>query len=81
MIPKREGPSELSHYRPISLVGSIYKLLAKVLAERPMKVLLDILGDSQGAFLENRQILDSVLIANELVHLRNKERTRFTVYN
>lgn len=28
LIPKKEGPLELSHYRPISLVGSIYKLLA-----------------------------------------------------
>lgn len=73
IIPKREGPSELSCYRPISLVGSIYKLLAKVLAERLKKALPEVIGDSQVAFIENRQILDGVLIANELIHMR-KER-------
>lgn len=37
LIPKRESPVNLSHYRPISLLGSVYKLLAKVLAERLKK--------------------------------------------
>lgn len=31
LIPKREGPVELSHYWPISRLRSVYKLLAKVL--------------------------------------------------
>lgn len=48
LIPKREGPSELSHYRPTSLVGSVYKLLAKVLADRLKKVLPEVNRESQG---------------------------------
>lgn len=73
LIPK-EGPGDLSHYRSIGLLGSVYKLLAKNLAERLKKVLPKIIGESQEAFVEDRQILVRILIANELVHMRRKEK-------
>lgn len=60
--------------RPINLIGSIYKILAKVLAGRLQKVLPCIISKNQGAFVKGWQILDGVLVANECVHLRNKER-------
>ncbi|GJU10288.1 putative RNA-directed DNA polymerase, eukaryota, reverse transcriptase zinc-binding domain protein [Tanacetum coccineum] len=34
LIPKKADPVELSDYRPISLIGSMYKILSKVLAAR-----------------------------------------------
>lgn len=34
LIPKKEGASELNHFRPISLIGSLYKVIAKVLMSR-----------------------------------------------
>ena len=39
MIPKKEGVEDLKGFRPISLVGSLYKLIAKVLANRLKKVM------------------------------------------
>ncbi|KAL6520276.1 hypothetical protein OROMI_032456 [Orobanche minor] len=39
LIPKKEASMTVSDYRPISLVGCIYKLLSKVLARRLSKVL------------------------------------------
>lgn len=33
-IPKVESPQRLADYRPISLVGCLYKVLAKVLANK-----------------------------------------------
>lgn len=67
LIPKIDGPANISDYRPISLIGSVYKILAKVLTNRLRKVMPRVIGEAQSAFLGGRNILDGVLIANEVV--------------
>ncbi|KAL6323907.1 hypothetical protein AAG906_005904 [Vitis piasezkii] len=72
LVPKKGGAEDLKDFRPISLVGSLYKLLAKVLANRIKKVMGKVISEPQNAFVEGRQILDAVLIANEVVDSRLK---------
>ncbi|XP_071725720.1 uncharacterized protein [Rutidosis leptorrhynchoides] len=57
----------LGDYRPISLIGSFYKIIAKVLANRLKKVMPKLVGSEQSAFSKGRIILDSILIANEVI--------------
>ena len=72
LIRKKVNASNIRDYRPISLIGSMYKLLSKVLANR-FRVMLDgLISDSQNSFVGGRQMLDSVLIANECLDSRIK---------
>lgn len=57
------------------MVGCLYKVLAKVLANRLKKVLPTIIGDAQAAFVGGRQILDGVLIANEVIDFWKKDNS------
>lgn len=68
LIPKVEGVCEPDKFRPISTVGCVYKVIAKLLARRLKPVLLDLVGETQTAFVQGRQILDGALIANETIH-------------
>jgi len=40
LIPKKNGAKELRDFRSISLIGSVYKLLSKVLTERLKRVIV-----------------------------------------
>uniref|UniRef100_A0A2N9EHP5 Reverse transcriptase domain-containing protein n=1 Tax=Fagus sylvatica TaxID=28930 RepID=A0A2N9EHP5_FAGSY len=75
LIPKKHGADQIKDFRPISLVGGMYKIIAKLLANRLGVVLGKIVSPSKNAFVKGRQILDSVLIANECLDCRLKSNT------
>jgi hypothetical protein len=51
LISKELNHLEIRDFRPISLIGSVYKILAKVLARRLQPVVGAHISNSQNAFI------------------------------
>ena len=79
MIPKKGGAKDFKDFKPISLVGSLYKLLAKVLTNRLKRVMGKLVNKAQNAFVGGRQILDGPLIANEIIDLALKKKEKWVM--
>ncbi|GJT21844.1 RNA-directed DNA polymerase, eukaryota, reverse transcriptase zinc-binding domain protein [Tanacetum coccineum] len=64
-------------FQPITLIGTLYKIIAKILENRLVVVLRDIVNEFQSAFVANRRIPDGPFILNELFHWckKNKKQT------
>jgi len=80
LIPKVSSPLELKDFRSISLLGCLYKLLAKVLARRLACVMNEIISHSQSAFLKGRTLVDGVLVVNELVDYVKKLKKECLIF-
>lgn len=51
LIPKKVGAVNIKDFRPISLVGGVYKIISNVLANRLKTVLEKIIFSFQNAFI------------------------------
>ena len=67
LIPKKGGVKDLKDFKPINLVGGLYRWLTKVLANRLKEVLAKVISMSQNVFVEGRESMDVVLIANKAI--------------
>jgi hypothetical protein len=73
LIPKVNSPFGLGDFRPISLLGCLYKLIAKVWASRLAKVMNVLIAPNQSDFIKGRNLVDGVLEVNELVDLAKRQ--------
>ncbi|KAE8721931.1 pentatricopeptide repeat-containing protein [Hibiscus syriacus] len=80
LIPKGSNVGSLDDFRPISLVGGMYKILSKCLARRLRCCINVIISESQFAFIPGRQILDCSFIANEGIDLWRKRGLKGCVF-
>lgn len=72
LIPN-EGADCISDFKPVSLVGSTYKIISKCLALRLKYMLPSIVSKEQEAFLQGRSMADGVLCANECIDAKLKD--------
>jgi len=52
LIPMIENPQDYADFLPISLIGCMYKVLAKLLANRLCKIIKNGISESQSAFVK-----------------------------
>nr|GEY55493.1 RNA-directed DNA polymerase, eukaryota [Tanacetum cinerariifolium] len=80
LIPKILNANMVKDFRPISLIGSVYKIIAKILENRLSIVLGDIVNEIQSAFVAKRYILDSPFILNKIVRWCSKKNKQAMVF-
>ncbi|XP_024042769.1 uncharacterized protein LOC112099586 [Citrus clementina] len=80
LIPKKPKPEMLSDMRPIALCNVLYKIVAKMLANRMKLVMGSVVSEFQSAFVPSRAITDNILISSEIMHfLKRKRQGKFGV--
>ena len=67
LLPKTPGAKMIGEFRPIALSNSIYLIIAKVLANRLREVMDSLISPLQSAFISGRQMIDSIVTAEEIV--------------
>jgi len=65
LIPKSGEHSKRGNWHPMTLLGSIYKIIAKTLARRIQEFLPLVIRPNQTGFVEGRNILDNNFLAQE----------------
>lgn len=80
LIPKKEEPTGVGDYRPISLVHSVAKLITKILANRLAPKMQDIIASNQSAFIRGRRIHDNFLQVQHMAkYLHNQRKPRLMI--
>ncbi|CAN0919243.1 Transposon TX1 uncharacterized 149 kDa protein [Linum grandiflorum] len=68
LLPKVDEPKGMKELRPISLCNVLYRLVAKVLANRLRRVMPKLISEEQSTFIVGRSIIDNVMVAFETIH-------------
>nr|GEX99612.1 RNA-directed DNA polymerase, eukaryota [Tanacetum cinerariifolium] len=80
LILKVPDANLVKDFWPISLIGSLYKIIAKILANKLVSVLGDIVSEVQSAFVADRQILDGPFILNEIMQWCKRKKKQTLVF-
>ncbi|XP_028549034.1 uncharacterized protein LOC114579204 [Dendrobium catenatum] len=67
LVPKKPHANNVKNYRPIALCNVLYKIIAKIIANRMKLVMPLIIHSSQGGFIHKRIISDNILLAADIL--------------
>jgi hypothetical protein len=76
LILKEDEAKSLRKFRPISLINCSFKVFAKALHNRLEMICNRLLAHNQTAFVKGRFILESVVLAHEIIHRAAKRKEK-----
>lgn len=68
LIPKKDKPTHINDWRPVSVENFLARIIPKILATRMAPLLNNLLSIEQGAFIKGRDIAMNIRMAQELMH-------------
>lgn len=71
LILKVTNPTNVHPFRPISLCNTIYKVLSKIIVNRLKDLIYEIIGPYQMGFIPGRNIQESIVVAQKMLHNMN----------
>lgn len=74
LLPKKQDPTTVADYRPISLINSFTKIIIKILATRLAPHMNDLVSHAQNAFIKRRCIHDNFLYVQRVIQLLHKKK-------
>nr|GEW58016.1 cysteine-rich receptor-like protein kinase [Tanacetum cinerariifolium] len=80
LVPKVDDPLVVEDFRTISLIGSQYKIIPKILANRLSRVVSSVVSDVQMAYIKGRQIIDGPLMVHEIIAWSKKHKERLMFF-
>ena len=76
LIPKVGEATNMKQFRPIGLLNCSFQIFSKLLTLRLTSVVQRIVAPTQSAFIKGRYILESVVVAHEIVHSLHESKDK-----
>lgn len=78
--PEIINPIKIGGYRPIIIIGCMYKIIANVLAARMKKVIGFVIYEVKTTYVDGRNILDGPLIINEIYYWEKNVKNKVFLF-
>lgn len=74
LLPKKQDATQVKDFRPISLIHSFAKLVAKIMANPLAPLLPSLVSTNQSAFVRGCRIHDNFMFVQQMVRLLHKNK-------
>ncbi|CAM2105264.1 unnamed protein product [Caretta caretta] len=79
LLPKKGDLRDLRNWRPVSLLGTDYKIVAKAISLRLGSVLADVIHPDQTYTVPDRSIFDNLFLVWDLLELGHRDGLSFAL--